>query len=414
MSSALQSGSIFAGRFQVLSRVGTGGSGAIYDVLSLEDGNRYALKIMLAHVAWNGDLRERFLREARVAAQIERMYVVDVFDAGVDDETGMPFLVMELLEGEELGRRVQRVGPLPPHEALTYLGQAAIALEKTHDAGIVHRDLKPENLFLVTREGEPPHVKILDFGVAKILDEGVAESTLTAMVGTPIYMSPEQFRKGKVGRTADIFSLGMIAYTLLVGDAYWGEELRKSVSAFSLTLSAAHGPVEPPSPRAARQGVLLPPGFDAWFAQATAPNPAQRFPSARAAFAALAALYAAPEALAAHTAAARASHAYPEAAAPGAARGMARHPTSARRSLTSLVGIALGTAMGIVFAGFAVLAFLEPRGRPAPLASVSASAAARAATQPSASSPASSSVTQGGSATVRPASPRRTPGRPRE
>ncbi len=162
--------------------------GAIYEVIHIETQRRRALKIMLPHVLRSVELRERFKREARVAAEVESEFIVDVFDAGVDDTTQMPFLVMELLRGEELGKRLKRVGRLPSGEALAYLYQTALALDKTHRASIVHRDLKPENIFLMEREDGPPRVKVLDFGVAKLLAEGATSGGSTEVVGTPTYM----------------------------------------------------------------------------------------------------------------------------------------------------------------------------------------------------------------------------------
>src|SRR4051812_22381964 len=227
MSFGLQNGTIFAGRYRIVRCIAAGGMGAVYEVLHIETERRRALKVMLPHIVQDAELRERFKREARVAAQIESKFITDVFDAGVDDETGMPFLVMELLKGEELGQRLKKVGRFAPAEALNYLQQTASVLDKTHRAAIVHRDLKPANLFLVERDDEPPHIKVLDFGVAKIVAEGATSGGMTMTVGTPLYMAPEQFRNGIIQPSADIFALGMIAYTLLVGHAYWAEDLKK-------------------------------------------------------------------------------------------------------------------------------------------------------------------------------------------
>src|SRR5262249_30901389 len=153
---------------------------------------------------------------------VESEYIVDVSDAGVDEATKMPFMVMELLRGEELGDLLERVGGLPPTDVVTYLQQVAMALDRTHAAGIVHRDLKPENLFLTHRDDGSPRIKILDFGVAKVVAEGATGAGATRSLGTPLYMPPEQFRTGaKLTPAADIYALGMMAYTLLVGKPYW-------------------------------------------------------------------------------------------------------------------------------------------------------------------------------------------------
>src|SRR6185503_6920383 len=115
------------------------------------------------------DMRARFRLEASVASQIESEHIVQVFDAGVDDETGLPFLVMELLRGESLGAALERRGRFAGDEVVTLLNQASLALDRTHAAGIIHRDLKPENLFVTARDDGTPRLKVLDFGIAKVV-----------------------------------------------------------------------------------------------------------------------------------------------------------------------------------------------------------------------------------------------------
>ncbi|MDI3290376.1 serine/threonine-protein kinase [Polyangium sp. 15x6] len=289
MSSDLAAGAIFAGRYRVERRIAAGGMGAVYEVVHLETNRRRALKVMHPNFVQSDDLRGRFRQEARVAAEIESEYIVDVFDAGIDDATGMPFLVMELLRGEELGKRIRHTGPLPPAEVVAYLHQTSLALDKTHRAHIVHRDLKPDNLFLCEREDGPPRIKVLDFGIAKIVAAGSTAAGATQSLGTPLYMAPEQFlMESSVSPATDIFALGMIAFTLLVGKAYWFEESRGGANVFAFAAQAALGPREPATARAARLGARLPPAFDTWFARATAKTPSERFPSATSAVKALA------------------------------------------------------------------------------------------------------------------------------
>src|SRR5262245_44917511 len=209
MSTGLEEGTIFAGRYKVLRRIAQGGMGAVYEVMHVETDRHRALKVMHPHILQSEALRSRFKLEAKVAAHIESDFIVDVFDAGIDEATQMPFLVMELLRGEELGKRLKRLGRLPPEEVVLYLHQAALALDKTHRASIVHRDLKPENLFLSEREDSPPRIKVLDFGIAKIVAEGATSGGQTQSVGTPLYMSPEQFNPiAKLSGAADIYALG--------------------------------------------------------------------------------------------------------------------------------------------------------------------------------------------------------------
>jgi eukaryotic-like serine/threonine-protein kinase len=287
------SGAVFAGRYQIVRCIATGGMGAVYEALHLETDRRRALKVMHPHFVESAELRSRFRQEARVAARIESDHIVEVFDAGIDETTGMPFLVMELLRGEELAKRLERRPRLPHAEALLYLHQTAAVLEKTHRANIVHRDLKPENLFLCDRDEGLPRIKVLDFGIAKLLSEaGATGVKATRSLGTPLYMAPEQFRAGgAVSPATDLFALGMIAYTVLVGVPYWIEEGNMVDNVYAFAATAACGPLEAATARARRQGVELPAAFDAWFARATSLAPGDRFPSA------LASVYALSEVL---------------------------------------------------------------------------------------------------------------------
>lgn len=282
ISADLVTGALFARRYRVERCIATGGMGAVYEVVHLETNRRRALKVMHAHYVSSDELRMRFRQEARVAAEIESEHIVDVFDAGIDEATGMPFLVMELLRGEELGKYSKRVGPLPKEEVVRYLYETSLALDKTHRARIVHRDLKPDNLFLCEREHGPPRVKVLDFGIAKIVKDSETRANATRSLGTPLYMAPEQFQlKGMVSAATDIFALGMIAFTLLVGKPYWHPESTMASEVWAFAMHVATGPQEPAVARAWELfGVALPRAFDAWFVQATASDPHARFASA--------------------------------------------------------------------------------------------------------------------------------------
>ena len=263
--------------------------GAVYEVMQIETSRRRALKVMHPDLCQNDESRDRFRQEANVTAQIESEYIVDVFDAGVDAPTGMPYLVMELLQGEEISKRIKRLGRLSAQDAVLYLHQAALALDKTHRSRIVHRDLKPDNLFLCEREDGPPRIKLLDFGIAKIVAANAASANATQAVGTPLYMAPEQFlAESAVSSATDLYALGMITYTMLVGQTYWLEESKKGANVFAFAAYATMGPQEPASVRALRSGVVLPASFDAWFSRATARKPPERFPTAIAMIAALA------------------------------------------------------------------------------------------------------------------------------
>jgi serine/threonine-protein kinase len=185
---------------------------------------------------------------------------------------------MELLQGEELAALIKQRRALPLEEAFILLRQAAVALDKTHAAGIVHRDLKPENMFVTFRDDGSPCIKILDFGIAKVVVSS-NQARATRPMGTPLYMAPEQILgEGDLGPRTDLFALGHIAYTLLTGESYWAEETKQSASLYPLLSKILNGIEEMPSARAARRNcVALPEGFDLWFLRATAVRPEDRF-----------------------------------------------------------------------------------------------------------------------------------------
>ncbi|WP_437321334.1 protein kinase domain-containing protein [Sorangium sp. So ce385] len=274
----LRPDTLFHARYRVVRSIKAGGMGAVYEVVDEVTDRRRALKVMLPGSIQDPGMRARFAQEAKITGAIESDHIVPVSDAGIDADSGMPFLVMDLLQGEELASLSARRGPLPPAEVVLYLSQVARALDKMHAAAIVHRDLKPANLFLTRRDDGSPCVKVLDFGLAKI----AAQSSMadrTAILGTPLYMAPEQIRgDGAVGPKADIHALAHVAFTLLVGSPYWLTEANVLPSVFALLQRMAAGLPEPASARAARRrSARLPPAFDAWFQQATAIDPRDRF-----------------------------------------------------------------------------------------------------------------------------------------
>ncbi|EYF08556.1 Hypothetical protein CAP_4086 [Chondromyces apiculatus DSM 436] len=235
-------------------------------------GIRVAVKFMSPQVAAEPDLVARFQQEARAAARIRSPHVAQVFDHGVVDD-GSLCIVMELLEGESLGRRLARVGTLPPEEVTKIVVQAARGLGKAHRVGVIHRDIKPDNLFLTDVDGEL-FVKLLDFGVAK-QRSGDGDTGMTAtgiMLGTPLYMSPEQFVSAKhVGPQADLWALGAVAYHALTGKLPFSG---KSLGALAVAVN--EGKFTPPS--AVNAG--LPQAIDVWMAKALQVDPARRFASA--------------------------------------------------------------------------------------------------------------------------------------
>ncbi len=289
LSSDLAPGSVFAERYRIERRIASGGMGAVYEVVHLETNRRRALKILHANLVQSEELRSRFRQEARVAAEIESEHIVDVFDAGIDAATEMPFLVMELLRGEDVRQRIKRAGPMPFDETVRILLETAVALDKTHQARIVHRDLKPDNIYLCERELGPPRAKVLDFGIAKLVADGTMSGQTRESIGTPLYMAPEQFLMSTaVSSATDIFALGLIAYTMLVGKPYWLEETLRAGAAVAFAMHACKGPQESAVKRAETHGITLPPSFDAWFFRMCAPRAEDRYQVATTAIADLA------------------------------------------------------------------------------------------------------------------------------
>ncbi|MRG94155.1 serine/threonine protein kinase [Polyangium spumosum] len=279
----LAPGKIFHGHYEVVRCVSTGAMGAVYEVIDQKTHRRRALKVMLPGLVGSAEMRERFKLEATITADIVSEHIVETFDADVDAATGAPFLVMELLRGDDLANVLGDRGKLTPPEIVLILSQAARALDKTHAAGIVHRDLKPENIFITYRDDGTPRIKLLDFGIAKVLASGqhAGMKQQTINLGTPPYMSPEQIMgEGTIDHRADLYALAHIAYALLVGEPYWLEESRTLESLYTLLLKIVEGAKEPATARARRYGVALPPAFDAWFTQATWPRPQGRFTKA--------------------------------------------------------------------------------------------------------------------------------------
>ncbi len=266
----LAPGSIFAKDFRVQKPLREGGMGAVYVVEQISTGKQRALKILVPELVHLPEVRERFVREARAAANIESDHVVETVTAGVDEATGMPYLVMELLKGEELGDAAVRIGQLTVADVREVLEQIGHALEQAHAQGLVHRDLKPENIFLAAskRRDVPYTAKILDFGIAKLVADGM-QKTGTQPLGSPLFMAPEQTdRKGRICPATDVWGLGLIAFYLLTGKSFWLAAIEDSLPA--LLREVCVDAIPPASERARELGVeegVLPPGFDAWFAK---------------------------------------------------------------------------------------------------------------------------------------------------
>ena len=247
---ALQPGTIVGGH-EIIGLIGSGGMGAVYEAKHQLLGRRAAIKVLLPEHSTNQEVVQRFFDEARATTQIEHPGIVQIFDFGYHDD-GSAFLIMELLAGESLDCRLKRVGCLSPASAKRIAKQVASALWAAHDCSIVHRDLKPENIFLVPDPavdgGE--RAKLLDFGIAKLTKPGEVSKTRTGTImGTPMYMSPEQCRGAElVDARADIYSLGCVLFQLICGQPPFnygsvGELFAAHLSETPTLPSALGGPV---------------------------------------------------------------------------------------------------------------------------------------------------------------------------
>jgi serine/threonine protein kinase/glyoxylase-like metal-dependent hydrolase (beta-lactamase superfamily II) len=216
--SAAWVGRIVADRYRILRPLGSGGMAEVYEAEQISSGRHLAFKVMLAELAREPEALARFHNEARMVSLIAHPNVVQLVDFGVSGE-GMPFMVMELLEGRRLTEAMAG-GAMTPEDSFKVILQACEGLAAAHERGVIHRDLKPDNLFLqASSDGGDPTVKILDLGIGKLL-AGPPKANVTragSVFGTPDYMSPEQCRGEKVGPATDIYSLGAVLYEMLIG-----------------------------------------------------------------------------------------------------------------------------------------------------------------------------------------------------
>lgn len=269
----MKAGQLVTPTLKLMRILGKGGMGSVWLADHLTLGTPVAIKFMSVANLDDETLMQRFRTEAQAAAQIRHPHVAQVFDHGVMPD-GVPYIVMEYLEGEDLKRAIRRVGPLPVADVARVVTQSAKALGRAHSLGIVHRDIKPDNIFLCNIDGEI-FIKLLDFGVAKI-DQGAAmagATTTGSMMGTPLYMSPEQLLSARtVSHKSDLWSLAVVAYFALTGRVPFNGETIGSLSV------AVHGGVFPP-PSSLRPG--LPPTIDAWFVRMLKRDPNERYDSAK-------------------------------------------------------------------------------------------------------------------------------------
>ena len=270
-----QPGATIAGKYRLDSLVGYGGMGSVWAATHLGLHHQVAIKLISQDHVRSADVRRRFDTEAKAVARLKSRHVVQIYDNG-ELEDGTPYIAMELLQGESLHRRIHRAGPMALPEAVLVISQVCRALSRAHAAGIVHRDIKPDNIFLAHSEEDGGYVaKVLDFGVAKLATPGADQSSTQtgSLVGTPLYMSPEQARGLRtIDHRTDLYSLALVTYTMLTGNlAFSGD----SFGDLLLKICTQ----ELPSLRAAAP--WLPASVDAWFQKAGAREPGARHQSAQ-------------------------------------------------------------------------------------------------------------------------------------
>jgi serine/threonine protein kinase len=217
-------GQLLLGRYQVLEKIGDGGMGTVYLAEHTTILKKFAIKVLSAELSLREDHVDRFMREARAASMITHPNVVEITDFGMSPD-GQPFFVMEYLQGKDLAQVLGEQGPLPWKRARGIMLQVCSALQAAHEQSIVHRDMKPGNVVLVKRGTNSDHVKVLDFGIAKVLSQEADPRGLTqsgTVVGTPEYMSPEQGWGQPVDHRGDIYALGVLLYELLTGKIPFG------------------------------------------------------------------------------------------------------------------------------------------------------------------------------------------------
>jgi len=267
------------GSYRILALLGEGGMGKVYRAEHVRLGRKVAIKALRKELASRADVVARFFREARSVNDIGHSNIIDVSDfvEKRDEDPPLVYMVMELLSGQDLACRIQAAGTLDPEEAVSVATQIADALIAVHRNRILHRDLKPENIFLVAQDEGKPKVKLLDFGVAKAFGEGqkVNLTNPGTCVGTPEFMAPEQIMGRPLDDRTDIYSLGIVLYSMLTGAVPF-----QSSRLGELMISQVKE-APPPIADKRREGAPVPPGLEAVIMRCLEKDPANRFQNAR-------------------------------------------------------------------------------------------------------------------------------------
>ncbi len=272
----LVAGAQFAGRFKIVQVLGGGKTGTTYSADPLPSGERCALKVMRASLVATGPLRGAFRPEAMRAARARSAHLVRVVDAGVDEPTGQPWLASELIKGSDLAARVHLWGRLPAEDVERLIKAVGAGLRAGLGIGLVHYDLTPRCIHLP--EGGAGNVKVRELGLSRFIAQARANEGEPVL--SPAWMSPEQMSsQTQPASTANVWSLGLIAFYALTGKSYW---LHAEGDPQALMNEVTSDPIEPASARAKRLGSdgVLPEWFDAWFARCVARNPRERYAEA--------------------------------------------------------------------------------------------------------------------------------------
>jgi eukaryotic-like serine/threonine-protein kinase len=269
----LVAGALVTNNLRLVRKLGEGGMGTVWIAEHKALASEVVVKFLAEQLAAYDECAERFAREAALAAKVRHPNVVQVFDHGVTED-GLPYIVMELLEGRSLADDLEGRIRLTPGEVSSILTQCAKALQRVHELGFVHRDIKPENIFLCEIGACETFVKILDFGIAKARTDSTSSLTSTGVtMGTPFYMSPELILSAKnVNAQADLWALAVVAFETLTGVRPFAGE---TVGAVTLELHSRR------RPRITELVPSLPVQLEDWFAKAFAADPADRFTDAR-------------------------------------------------------------------------------------------------------------------------------------
>ncbi len=370
----LEPGSLICGKYRIEVEIGRGGMGVVYRALHIGLERPVALKVVLPELAHSEVVVRRMLDEARCAAQITSPHVVRVMDVG-QLSTGQPFIVMELVEGEDLARVTERDGIPTLERAVQWVLEACVAIAEAHAKGIVHRDLKPENIFLAQSDGAEPQIKVLDFGISKRIDRAERRSVTrpNEIIGSPHYMAPEQIRAPlSVDARADIWSLGTILIELTTGHQAFGGD----------TLASVCSRVLESEPDLGEQALAaLPPELVRVMRRAVGKDPGERFQSVAELAAALAPFAPASAAPALNAIARRSRHALAERSLPRSDCNVALTTlrstprTRARRAAAAVAALA-GALVLCVNVWLIARAAAGPDARETPVAAPAAAASA--------------------------------------